>query len=157
MSIFFSLNPLVIFMKFCGVPIYPEPENNKNCTTLRVLVDFIWRSLSLICLSLNCFFQTYNFVYEMKINFICSSFSFTYWKLIPFDFVDYTRTFLRPIFITGVPFAFAFQFYFTERFQNIFMSILNLDEKVLLTNDFYRKCRKRCLLLIALALLVSYT
>ncbi len=132
MSIFWSLKPLVIFMKICGVPIYFETENNKSCTINRLLVNFLWRSLSLVCLLLNCFFQTYNFVYEMKFAFLCSPPSFFYWKLIPFDFMEYAQKCLEPIFITGVPLVFAFKFYFTQNFQMIWSSILKLDERVLL-------------------------
>ena len=153
MSIRWSLNPVVVLMKICGIPTYIEPRN-KSCTVPRVIFDYFWRILSFICFLLNSFFQIYNLIQEMKTVSVCSSFSFDYWKLIPFDFAELARVCLEPIYITGIPFVFSFQFYFTGKLQKIWNSILKFDEKLLLPSSFYRKCRKRCLLLIAISLLV---
>ena len=154
MSILWSLNPVVVLMKICGIPTNFELANKIGCTAHRVFFYYFWRILSFICLLLNCFFQNYNLVQEMKTVSICSSFSFDYWKLIPFDFAELARVCLEPIYITGIPLVFSFQFYFTGKLQKIWNSILKFDEKLSLPSSFYRKCRKRCLLLIAISLLV---
>ncbi len=71
MNFAWSLNPVVVSMKVCGVPTYYEHQQWKSC--IRRIFGYFWRVLSLICLLINCFFHFFNFIEAMKIVFICDA------------------------------------------------------------------------------------
>lgn len=150
MSILSSLNPLFVCAQISGIPAYSEPRN-KSCF-IRIFGYFSFM-LTLISLSINCFFQVYNFFEAIQLRFVCGSLNYAYTNL-PLQMAELFQIFIRPLFVAGVPLIFTFQFYFTGRFQKIWSSIEEIEKKLVLPNSFYRKFRKVCLFLIAIALLV---
>ena len=141
--------------KISGMPPYRE-LGNESC--IHRILGYFWFILSLICLFLNCFFQIFNFVEDMKRRFLCAGQSRFYsLQLVPYVFGDFLISCLGPIFVAGVPLIFTFQFYFTGKFQKIVHSIKEIEKKVTLSDKFYRKCRKGFFLLIAISLLVRWT
>lgn len=152
-NILWSLKPVLMYTKISGIPTYDASEN-KSCT-YRIL-GYFWFILSLTCLFLNCFFQIFNFVEDMKKRYVCGFSIFDSLKYFPFAFADLLgKSYSKPFFVTGVPLVFALQFYFTGKFQKIVGSVKQIENKMLLSDRFYRKCRKACYFSMAVSLLVN--
>lgn len=153
-SILWSLKPVLIYTKISGLATYQE-LGNKSCTAHRIL-GYFWFILSLICLFLNCFFQIFNCVEDIKRRFLCAGQSRFYSvQLVPYVFGESLISCLRPIFVAGVPLIFAYKFYFYWDIKKIVSSIHEIEKKITLPDTFYRKCRNGFLLLIAISLLVG--
>ncbi len=150
-GIAWSLSPILTFSKMCGIPaIICGPEES----FLQRVIGCIWKLLSLICLSLNSFFQIFNcFTASM----FCSSVnrSIKDGKGLPYQWHFLLKYIVEQTFKFCVPLFFAFQFYLTRRFQPIFDTIRKFDEEIVFPFSFYRKCRRRCILLIAISCMVK--
>jgi len=161
-TIQWSLYPVLIYTKICGIPscYYTTPRNpNKRvCSHLPSGYSFLYigNIPSLICLLINCFFQIFHFVERITFRFLCGLYSLGSLDIlyVPVSFANLCQVLIEPMYITGVPLAFAFHFYCTKKFQNIWNSIQKIEEEIVLPKSFYYKCRKRCLFLIAISSLV---
>lgn len=161
-SILWSLKPVMVFSKMCGIPaaIY-KPRKTSSCFLHRVLGFILNIIPNLICLSLNFFFKIFNClfkVYTWKIGF-CTNFTVTYsntnyLKILPLQFEIFLQQLIEPLAMIGVPFVFSLQFYFSGRIHKIWNSMQELDDKLSLSIMFYRRCRKHCLFSIAVSLTV---
>lgn len=160
-----TLNPIVMFMNICGIPtLFCKQEKAKSCS--HRLLGYIWPITSLICLSLNILFQSYNFLGISFHPIFCKNrtlendkYRATYeqtWQSTPLQvqilFQDITKLGV----VTGIPLVFSFQFYFTERFKKMWSSIREIDGQLAQRHkSFYLKCRRCCLCLIAFIFMVS--
>lgn len=165
MSIAWSLKPVLMFAKTCGIPtIDIEPKSgNLFCGVIALT---LWRTLSFICLLLNCFLNIYRFVKHYKRKWICDGvnhwlehknykIAFAY---VPLNGMDEFEMWVYTFFMIGVPSFFNFQCLCTRKFRKILSSIRKIDERVVLTAAFYRKCRRHCIFLIIYFLIVrSYS
>lgn len=158
MSTAWSLDPLVIYMKVCG-----NPTSYEKSGLIHRVYGYFWRFLSLICLLINCFFNIYDLLKDMKDVFVCERHFIhrfskkSIWLLLPMTANDLFQKFSTPIFLLGVPLVFALQFYLTRRLEKMWILIREIAERVLmLPNYFYRKCRNQCLFLIAMSFMVIY-
>lgn len=158
MSIAKSMRPILIFLEICSIPTYNKmgKSSYRLSSNYRVFIYFLRSLPSLICLLLNCSFQVYNMVGNMKIYFDCDSLSFSMaWKLLPMAVSALFQFVMKLIFMTGIPLVFAIQFYLTGRFQQMLSSLQKLDEKLSLPASYHRKCsRKTCIYLIIISLTV---
>ena len=160
-SILWSLKPVMIFSKMCGIPAAIYKPRKSSCILHRVLGFILNIIPNLICLSLNFFFKIFNCLfkgYTWKIGF-CTNFTVTYsntnyLKILPLQFEIFLRQLVEPLAMIGIPFVFALQFYFTGRIHKIVDSMQEIDEKLVLPIRFYRKCRKHCLFSITASLTV---
>lgn len=145
-----SLSPILTFSKICGIPaIHLKPKGS----VLHGVICGIWKLTSLFCLSLNSFFQLFNcFIHSI----FCSSVNkkIKDANMFPYEWHFLFKYVVEQTFKFGVPLIFAFQFYLTGRFQYIFSIIRKFDEEIIFPSDFYRKCRKRCILLIVISCMV---
>ncbi len=165
MSIAWSLKPVLMFAKTCGIPII-DIEPKTGSLFYRVIALSLWRTLSFICLLLNCFLNIYRFVKHYKRKWICDGvnhwlehknykIAFAY---VPLNGMDEFEMWVYTIFMIGVPLFFHFQCLCTRKFRKILSSIRKFDERVVLTEAFYRKCRRHCIFLIIYFLIVrSYS
>ncbi len=153
MSIAWSLKPVLFFMKISGIPTYYEPKI-KHCI-LRILGYFCHYFPSLICLFLNCFFQINRFVEDCYRHFSLNIINNNIVPPVLQECIETLQIAFEPLLVTGVPFVFACQFYFTKKFKTIWSSIQIFDERLQLPDDFYRKCRKHSWFLIAIAIMVK--
>ena len=149
-SIKWSLNPFLIYFKISGIPAYYETESQKSRKN-RIL-RYFWRFLSFTCLLLNCYFQIYNLIQNMKIELDWNIFNGI--ETAPTVIFKIFISFLRPVFQAGVPLIFTFQFYFSGRFQKILNDFQEIETKIVLTDSFYKKIRKGYTFLIGISLVV---
>lgn len=169
-SILGSLKPVVIFSKICGTPTFIGNPVNSN--SIRWIMGYIICQIpSLVCLFLNSFFNVYDLV-QKKRPYFCEYFSRdelliqkldekmtieTMQAQFSSDAYFSIESVMNPVFTTGVPLLFAFLFYFTGKFQNIWNFIRKIDDEITILSDgFYRKLKLRCLLLIGISLAVNY-
>ena len=159
-SILWSLKPVMVFSKICGIPAAIYKPRKSSCILHRVL-GFIFNMIpNLICLALNSFFKMFNCLFKgafWKLG-VCkgyTGFNKAYsLQIFPLQFEILLQQLVEPLAMIGVPFIFALQFYFTGRFHKILDSVQEINEKLVLPSRFYRKCRKHCLFLIAVSLTV---
>jgi len=159
MSIAWSLNSLVVCMRFCGIPTFYEKSG-----FMQHIFGYFWRFLSLICLFINCFYNIYDFLKDLKVLFVCERRASDRmsddeaWLLLPTTVHNLFRSFSTPGFLLGVPLVFTLQFYLTGRLGKIWILIREIAERVLIRpNDFYRNCRRLCLFLIVISFVVIYS
>lgn len=152
-SILWNLTPLLIYLKISGTPTLREKENKSY---IHRILGYFWLILSITCLLLNCFFQAFNTAEDMKRRFSCAGQSHFYsLQLVPVVFGDFfINCIIRPTYVAGIPLIFAIKFYFTGKFQEIFISIHKIERKLTLPSSFYRKCLIGCLFLIAISFMV---
>ncbi len=164
-SITWSLKPVLVFAKICGIPTV-DIKPNTGSLICRVVASTLWRALGFICLLLNCFLNIYRFVKYYKRKWICDGVN--HWLehknyKIAFAYVPLNGMFefemwVYTLFMIGVPLVFHFQTFCTRKFRKIWSSIRKFDESVVLTAAFYRKCRRHSILLILYFLIVrSYS
>lgn len=149
-SIQSSLNSLFLYTSISGIPTSFGPRNH-SCKN-RIL-GYFWGFFSLICLILNCCFQTFNFFQNVVISF-CEVPFFYSLKYAPTKLFEYSLYYLTPSFLAGIPLIFAFQFYFSRKLQKIFNSFQEMEELISPKKSFYRKCRIGCLVLISVSFIV---
>lgn len=156
-SIEWSLKPIILLTKIFGIPTFCRLNKNRSKSIIIQFLEYFWlRVPSLTCLLLHCFFHTYSFVSRLIIRFVCKKVNQDNWnfKYLPMIGGELFQIVVLFAFDVGIPLVFAFQFFCTERFQNIWNSIRKIDEIIQLPNSFYRKCRRRCLYLILIAFVV---
>jgi len=146
-NILLSLNPLFVYTKISGIPAYSEQRNESCCNQI---LGYFSRILTFISLFINCFFQVYNCAEGIQTRFNCGRLNDVLINL-PLQLTESFQLFIRTFFVAGVPLVFAFQFYVTRRFKQIWSSIEEIEIKLVPPIKFYRKFRKFSLLLIAIS------
>ena len=155
MNIAWSLKPVLMFTKICGITTIDIEPNTEN-SFCRVTSIIFWRISGFTCLLLNCFLNIYRLVRYYKRKWICDGFNrwlehtnfrmaFAY---MPLNAMDEFEMWAYTIFMIGVPLVFTFQCLFTRKFRKILSSIRKIDESLVLSANFYQRCRRHCILLI---------
>jgi len=157
-SIEWSLKPIIWLTKICGIPAFCRSAEIKSSFIIQALRYCWFRIPILSCLLLHFFFHTYNFVSRLIIRFVCKKVNQDNWKFkyLPMIGGELFQIVVLFALQVGIPLVFTFKFFFTERcrFHNIWNSIRKIDEILQLPKSFYRKCRRRCHLLILIAFVV---
>ena len=149
-----SLKPIFVCMQICGIPAF-EP----NSSTHWFLKLAIYQSPVLICLILNSFFSIYTISFEIKRG-LCptgNQYAMTIFKQLEYPtlFFNFFSMISNPAFVLGIPLIFVLQFHFTGKWRDILKSFNKIDQEIVLDENFYRRCRIRCLFSILSFLAVS--
>ncbi len=70
--------------------------------------------------------------------------------IVPGQLMDVFMVMLRPLFILMVPLLFAVHYYFTGKWKKIWSCIQSIDKEIMLSDNFIRQSRKRCIFTICL-------
>jgi len=114
-SILSSLNALFIYANISGVPTHFQMKNHSFNSRIS---RYFWSLLSFACFLLNCYFQLFNFLQNIVLCFCDKYYIFTL-EVIPSKLFSYSSYYFTFSFVTGIPLIFAFQFYFSGKFQKI--------------------------------------
>lgn len=155
MSIAWSLKPILILTKMFGVPTI-DIEPDTGSLFCRLIALCFWGISSFLCLLLSCFLNIYRFVRYFKHKWICDGenhgLEHTNYKIafayVPLNCMFEFEMWFHTIFTIGVPLVFTFRCLCTRKFRKLLNSTRRIDESVVLTAKFYRKCRRDCFLLI---------
>jgi len=154
-----SLKPILICLKISGMPTHDISTN--RCR----FFAYIFSIITLISLLFNFSFNTFYFLKNWLFFYQCK------WPKSPpkkrgivnvqidpaRQILEFFETVINPSFLLGVPLIFVFEFYITGGWRTILSSIIRIDQDMMLTKRFYRRCRRRFILLIFISLLVRKT
>lgn len=152
-----SMKPLLVCLKICGMPA-PEPNTNRCRFFL-----YIFKMITLISLLFNFSFNILYFLKNWSYYYRCEwakSPPYQKGRIIvninaPRQIIQFFETVLNPSSLFGIPLIFVFKFYFTSGWRNIWSSIKIIDQDMVLTKKFHRRCRRGFILLIIASLLVK--
>ena len=163
MGLTWSLKPILVFLKICGMPAHDISTN--RC---RFFV-YIFSIITLISVVFNFSFNSFYFLKNWLFFYRCEwaksdpikkgrgrPMTRTIDKIsAPRQIIDFFETVINPSSVLGIPLIFAFEFYITGGWRNIWSSIIRIDQDIKLTKTFYRQCRRRFILLICVSSLVK--
>ena len=157
MGLTWSLKPILVLLKICGMPAHDISTN--RCRFFVYIFSIITLISVLFNFSFNGFYFLKNWLFFYRCRWAKSP-PKTRGLVIrevnaPRQIIDFFETVINPSSVLGIPLIFAFEFYITGGWRNIWSSIIRIDQDIKLTKTFYRQCRRRFILLICVSSLVK--
>lgn len=156
-SLEWSLKPILNFVKIFGIPTHNGRTIHNVFSRIAIIIIIVLSQTT------NLFFNGYNLKEGL------SSFYLLHAKARRYEHTADEKGLRIPGFVfgffrlleyvlpMGIPLLFAFEFYFTGRWQIILDCIKKIDLQMHFTPNFYRRSRKRCIVAIVMIITVLKT
>ncbi len=153
-----SLKPILNFVKIFGIPTHNGRTIHNVFSRIAIIIIIV---LSLIT---NLFFNGYNLKEGLSSFYLLHAKARRYEHTtdekglrIPGFVFGFFKGLLDHVLPMGISLLFAFDFYFTGRWQTILDCIKKMDFQMQFTPNFYRSSRKRCIVAIVMLITVLKT
>ncbi len=132
-----------------------EPKSRMSRKTSRIFIC----TIVCFCLISNILFSAQYFYHYLKFqegytfgsNYVISKNTLK----IPYIVLEWMRNTSQILCVTGIPLAFAANYYFTGRWRELQTIIQDLRQEIVFPSTFYRRCRIGCFIITVLFLTVS--
>lgn len=132
---------------FCGML---EP---KSCMKKKAMRVFIC-TIVCFCLIANIIFSAQYFYYYIQFQ-VEYTFSVRQNSLkIPYIVLEWIRNISQILYVTGIPLAFAANYFMTGRWRELKTIIQELHQEIAFPLPFYRRCKISCFVLTVMSLTV---
>ena len=155
-SLEWSLKPILNFVKIFGIPTHNGRTIHNVFSRIAIIIIIV------LSLTTNLFFNGYNLKQSLSLFLHVHGIKRRETAdekglRIPGFVFGFFGRLLENVLPMGIPLLFAFEFYFTGRWQTILDCIKKIDLQMHFTPNFYRRNRKRCIVAIVMMVTVLKT
>ncbi len=150
-----SLKPIVIFMKLLGVQVNVSPDISKINKLFMVLLGFIILAVN-SALNGASFYFHFNKCSGALEPFNNYTKTYNASLLSPFIVVTLGTHFSDVLKVIGTQAALYLIFIFSNRWSDVWNSLLFIQKEINLPDSYYQKLRKHCYLIFFVLVLVSF-
>jgi len=129
------------------------------------IFKFLFHIIVILSLTLNILYNTNSIIKTLSFwieNIMYPQFKgVKYWDntknayTVPRKLMDIFSKIFDKIFIIMVPLLFAVNYYFTGRWDNVWVCIQRIDREIVLGNNFKRQCKRQCIFIIINVILLE--